>query len=294
MFHTFELCRSNCPPEPSEEDGKPQNTAFLFDRRACEECCRRKSRCDRLQPYGSCVYYKKPHLCRYREKKTVLAVRIIHPSLGFPYHRKLSVVGLQYRDVPKRLFLSVQLESLVHFTREQLMNILLFDQRDGSNTISSLSSDTASTLHASMELESDTYGEECCLETLETVPVQLEPDREVQQDLTHGVSDDVNSLSPVAQSSCYLGVSLINAVIKVMILIDPSAISYQASLPSAKSQSGLESQLLLGTDYRDYDRENHRPLASTLNAPSTRIVQEVAPLTFHAGLKLIDAFFTNI
>ncbi|KAJ5663535.1 fungal-specific transcription factor domain-containing protein [Penicillium longicatenatum] len=89
---------------------------------------------------------------------------------------------------------------------------------------------------------------------------------------------------------------------KVMILIDPSAISYLSSFPSAKnqsgyerqSQSGFERQLQVGTDYREYDRENHRLLASNLNAPSTGMVQEVALLTFDAELKLVDAFFTNI
>lgn len=71
------------------------------------------------------------------------------------------------------------------------------------------------------------------LESLQTMPEDLEDNRPfTRMDLVEGVSDDVNALSLSSrQPSSYLGVSSIQAVLKVIVWLDPGAFSYFSRTP---------------------------------------------------------------
>lgn len=182
----------------------------------------------------------------------------------------------------------MQLELLFDLTREQLLNTLLFDRMDHSSQVSQTPPGTALISQAQAEIDNDTHGEESCLEVLESIPVQSDPNSEYGQDLVDSISDDVNSLYPVAQSRCYPGVSSIRAVIKVIILIDPGSLSYLSSKPKAQVQFNQ------APNFRDRASGNHSSLISHSSGFSAGTIQEDTLLDFSAGLELIGAFFDRI
>jgi hypothetical protein len=166
--------------------------------------------------------------------------------------------------------------------------MLLFDQTDNSNTVSQTPPGAALTSQAQADIDNDTHGEESCLEVLEIVPVQPDLNPDYRQDLVNSISDDINSLYPVVQSCCYLGVSSISAVMKVMIWIDPSSLSCLFSEPRAKVQFNQ------ATNFRDRATENHISPISHSSGFSSVTIQEDTILDFNAGLELVDAFFDRI
>jgi hypothetical protein len=72
------------------------------------------------------------------------------------------------------------------------------------------------------------------LESLQSMPEELPNSRNTSStDLVEGVSDDVNALSlSTRQPSSYLGVSSIQAVIKVIVWLDPGCASYFSRTPA--------------------------------------------------------------
>lgn len=75
------------------------------------------------------------------------------------------------------------------------------------------------------------------------MPEELDDSRPSSTDLVAGVSDDVNALSLSArQPSSYLGVSSIQAVLKVIVWLDPGCATYFSRTPPTQpaDQVGLE------------------------------------------------------
>lgn len=88
------------------------------------------------------------------------------------------------------------------------------------------------------------------LESLQTMPEELDDSRAASSsDLVEGISDDVNALYLSArQPSSYLGVSSIQAVLKVIVWLDPGCAAYFSRTPLTQPNDhvGLEYDPQLG------------------------------------------------
>jgi len=58
---------------PQAADKVPSSSARRVNR-SCVECTRRKVKCDGRQPCGSCLYYRVPDACEYRQRSRRNAV----------------------------------------------------------------------------------------------------------------------------------------------------------------------------------------------------------------------------
>ncbi|GFF40287.1 hypothetical protein IFM58399_05870 [Aspergillus lentulus] len=196
MFHTFEVRHSPCTETRDERRGRRPGL------RACKECRRRKIRCTGTHPCEPCLYYKKPELCRYSDPRV--------PHSGTRDNG--SHADSQYRSVLERLFPSVSLQSLVALTREELLD-LLRDSILGSDRPPPQPPESLDEEHSRSSLEAMSMG------NAESGEVNAVNDKD-------GVSDDVNALSMATRPpSTYLGISSINAVLKVISWVNPESMA---------------------------------------------------------------------
>lgn len=149
----------------------------------------------------------------------------------------------EYRSVLEKLFPDVPPESLVNLSREKLLELTT-----GSASYSLASAHPASpATSGSVEAHvSPLSNEDDNLESLQSMPEELDNIRQPStNDLIVGVSDDVNALSLSARpSSSYLGVSSIQAVLKVIVWLDPGAAAYFSRTPPTQpSDSGVDFNL---------------------------------------------------
>ncbi|EAW16458.1 putative C6 transcription factor [Aspergillus fischeri NRRL 181] len=197
MFHTFELRHSN-PRTATGEQRRGRRPGL----RACKECRRRKIRCTGTHPCEPCLYYKKPELCRYSDPRV--------PHSGTRDHG--SHPDSQYRSVLERLFPSVSLQSLASLTREELLD-LLRDSILGSDRPPPQPPERPGEEHSRSSLEAISMG------NADTGEVNAVNDKD-------DVSDDVNALSMATRPpSTYLGISSINAVLKVISWVNPESMA---------------------------------------------------------------------
>ncbi|KAJ5109600.1 hypothetical protein N7532_002245 [Penicillium argentinense] len=203
MFHTFEGFEN--PTAASPARNRPTERRESVGRRvttlrACTSCRHRKIKCDGEKPCEACRWYKKSDQCHYSDPR---------PSRSYQRHvEKLSTTLDEYRSVLSKLFPDLAPESLVNLSREKLLEL------------------------------TGTYDN---LESLQSMPEELDDSRHTSSsDLVEGVSDDVNALSLSArQPSSYLGVSSIQAVLKVIVWLDPGCAAYFARTPT-RGQTCLE------------------------------------------------------
>lgn len=66
MFHTFEGFGTPARTNDRSGDGHPARRATA---QACEQCRRRKIRCDGERPCEACRWYKKAELCHYSDPR---------------------------------------------------------------------------------------------------------------------------------------------------------------------------------------------------------------------------------
>ncbi|RHZ63552.1 hypothetical protein CDV55_104814 [Aspergillus turcosus] len=238
MFHTFEIHHN---PRPATRDQQRGRRPGL---RACKECRRRKIRCTGTHPCEPCLYYKKPELCRYSDPRV-------------PHSRTRDDgpdADSQYRSVLERLFPSVSLQSLVTRTREELLDLL----RD-----SVLASDGPPPQSPESPLEDHSRS------SLEAMSTGNAESGEVNAG-DNDVSDDVNALSMATRPpSTYLGISSINAVLKVIKWVNPESMARPTTTPS-----------------RNKPRELQVPKLTTSLIPPTQ--------SQASDLQLIDAYFNFI
>ncbi|KAF7128384.1 hypothetical protein CNMCM5793_003114 [Aspergillus hiratsukae] len=238
MFHTFEIHHN---PRPATRDQQRGRRPGL---RACKECRRRKIRCTGTHPCEPCLYYKKPELCRYSDPRV-------------PHGRTRDDgpdADSQYRSVLERLFPSVSLQSLVTRTREELLDLL----RD-----SILASDGPPPQSPESPLEDHSRS------SLEAMSVGNAESGEVNTGDNEDVSDDVNALSMATRPpSTYLGISSINAVLKVIKWVNPESMARPTTTPMRNKPGQLQV-----------------PKLPTLIAPTQSQASD---------LQLIDAYFNFI
>ena len=71
--HSDESAPSMTPPRTAVPSTAPPPSSRKVNK-SCLECTRRKVRCDGRQPCGSCVYYRAPDACVYRQRSKRNAV----------------------------------------------------------------------------------------------------------------------------------------------------------------------------------------------------------------------------
>lgn len=157
------------------------------------------------------------------------------------FHRhveKLSTTLEEYRSILGKLFPNFAPESLINLPREKLLELTTASSGSHIQGLShhAESPATSTSLEAHV---SPLSNDDDNLEALQTMPEELPDSRNASStDLVEGVSDDVNALSLSArQPSSYLGVSSLQAVIKVIVWLDPGCASYFSRTPPSEQEN---------------------------------------------------------
>ncbi|KAF7586213.1 hypothetical protein BBP40_009292 [Aspergillus hancockii] len=270
MFHTFEGFENPTSAAPARGRGERQQSVGrrVTTLRACTSCRHRKIKCDGEKPCEACRWYKKADQCHYAD-----------PRPSRRHVEKLSTTLDEYRAVLEKLFPDIPPENLINLSREKLIELtgkLSLLQTQPPHPASPATS-------ASVEAHvSPVSHEDGNLESLQTMPEESS-DSQVSgyTEMSNNFSDDVNALSLSSrQPSSYLGVSSINAVLKVILCLDSGALSYfsRPSVPTGSRESTL-----------DY------PSSETQSWPVQEPQQPMTPPQRHRPVsetQLLDAYFT--
>ncbi|KAG2420673.1 hypothetical protein HFD88_000287 [Aspergillus terreus] len=230
MFHTFDGSESASRAAPGrqgpggergETTGRRVTTA-----RACTSCRHRKIKCDGERPCEACRWYRKADQCHYAHPRTSDSKRV----------KEVSATLDTYRRVLGTLFPNVNVESLDNLPREKLLEVLAAQSQQSPGSIPQPSSSPTATL-ASVATHGDST-EDDNLELLQTMPAEpLDRQHTGSTDPDQGLSDDVNGLALCArQPSSYLGISSTQAVLKVIVLLNPGCASYLSRKPTSAGE----------------------------------------------------------
>ncbi|KAJ5761632.1 hypothetical protein N7533_003671 [Penicillium manginii] len=236
MFHTFEGFENPGAASPASNFNRPPTerresvSRRVTTLRACTSCRHRKIKCDGEKPCEACRWYKKSDQCQYSD-----------PRPSRRHVEKLSTTLDEYRNILGKLFPNIAPESLVNLPREKLLE--LTSSYSPLTSMASTHSVTAPhpaspATSASVDAHvSPLSNEDDNLESLQSMPEEVDDSRHTSSsDLVEGVSDDVNALSLSARhTSSYLGVSSIQAVLKVIVWLDPGCASYFDRTPPTSS-----------------------------------------------------------
>ncbi|KAI1340062.1 fungal-specific transcription factor domain-containing protein [Xylariaceae sp. FL0016] len=108
MFHNFNAHQ----PAPAPAPAAPRRL-----NKSCSECTRRKVKCDGADPCESCINYKVPQLCNYRQRTRRHAVsRSAHEGIAEQLKSRTCVL--------EQLFPATDLDSLTGKSRNELLTIL--------------------------------------------------------------------------------------------------------------------------------------------------------------------------
>ncbi|KAG0155351.1 hypothetical protein PDIDSM_926 [Penicillium digitatum] len=185
--------------------------------RACTSCRHRKIKCDGEKPCEACRWYKKPGLCNYTGPRS-------SPSQP----EKSTITSPDYKSTLERLFPDTAPENIANFSRDKLLELMAAGGSQSQHSQPQDSSIVASSLNTH---DSALSGEMPGLESLHTIPgEQLDEIHSASASESVGhISDDVNALSLSARHpTSYLGVSSIQAALKVIAWLHPAANSYFA------------------------------------------------------------------
>ncbi|CAK1361704.1 Lactose regulatory protein LAC9 [Cercospora beticola] len=265
MYNTFQITTASSSAEQGEsgKSGRPNAASRrISTSNACVECRRRKIRCDGLQPCAQCQWYQHPEQCVYAKP-----VQRVVPSRKLV--EKLQSQVEQYHAVFARLFPGKDVEDFVSLPRAELIDMAV-----------TLPAASASPSHAPDRLlaksESVKKSEGAdSLDALEQAPEQDPNTDEAKRlrDKIQGISDDINGLSlSIDRASSYVGVSSINAAMKVIFKTAPMARPYIAQ---AQAETAAPSR---SSTPPPYDRD-----------PDP---QELPPAD--EGNRLIDSYFAHV
>lgn len=216
MYHTFQAtAASNGTPESRPDKARRQRAAV---RNACNDCRRRKIRCDGGQPCNQCVWYKQIPLCAYtapeqRRTSSKKSLREVQAQLR------------RHQTVLARLFPGRDVDQLLLLPRDDLLALTARPLAHGCSDEGPPS--TGAALYLDQESTSDDESDD--LKSLEQAPThQIQPNESPHR--SHAinlVSDDVNSLSlRVDKPSSYVGISSISTAFKVIFKIIPEVRAY--------------------------------------------------------------------
>ncbi|KGO36724.1 Transcription factor, fungi [Penicillium expansum] len=225
--------------------------------RACTSCRRRKIKCDGEKPCEACRWYKKPELCGYTGPRS---------SQSQP--EKVTIPSPDYKSTLERLFPDTAPENIANFSRDKLLDLMT---AGGSQSQYSQPQDSSIAAASLDTHDSALSGEMPGLESLHTIPgEQLDEIHcaSASESVGH-ISDDVNALSLSARHpTSYLGVSSIQAALKVIAWLHPAVNSYFAH-----------------SMCKDQD-----PQPTDSLPPSQTVPQPGTPPTEH---QMLDAYFLN-
>ncbi|KAJ5109511.1 Transcription factor [Penicillium angulare] len=269
MFHTFEGFENPTTTAPAKTRPVAERRESVSRRvttlRACTSCRHRKIKCDGEKPCEACRWYKKADQCHYSD-----------PRPSRRHVEKLSTTLDEYRVILGRLFPNIPPESLVNLSREKLLE-LTSAPSSSVQVQTHMQHATSPSTSGSMEAHvSPLSHEDDNLESLQSMPEELEGTRHGHHiDLVEGVSDDVNALSLSSrQPSSYLGVSSIQAVLKVILWLDPGCASFFARTPPITSRDDIP---------LEFDAQSTWPPRPPMTPPQPSI----AP----TEMQMLDAYF---
>ncbi|KAF2461875.1 fungal-specific transcription factor domain-containing protein, partial [Lineolata rhizophorae] len=260
--------------------GRPAGSRRISTSNACVECRRRKIRCDGAQPCGQCQWYQHPEACGYAKP----AQRVV-PSRKLVDRLQAQVEALH--KVLERVFPGrspADVEALARLSREELLNL-------------ALSLPAAATQHQQQQqkqqssVQSSTPMSEGAesLEALEQAPDQ-DPEWDEERrhkDKIQGISDDVNGLSmSVDRQSSYVGISSIQAALKVIVRVAPVARRY--IVQSAAYDTALPSR-----SNSPRPRPRTRPRPHPHSHPQDDDVTALPPPAVE-GQRLVDTYFDRV
>ncbi|KAK4900717.1 hypothetical protein LTR49_027417 [Elasticomyces elasticus] len=204
------------PPEPSEADCDKKSSKRISILNACDECRRRKIRCDGDKPCGQCGWYQHPQRCVYSKPTQ----RVIPSRKALD---KLQRDSDHHRPIVSRVFPGQKLETLAGLPREQLV-------------------DLAVTLPAPQVSPSHQIDQSRCIrETARARPPIDEAKRHRHK--VNAISDDVKGLFlSMQKQSSYVGIYSVSAALRVILKIAPFvrthiARTYNETVPPSRSTS---------------------------------------------------------
>ena len=248
MFHNFQVAGNSANSNASASRNNPKTRRQSSTTHACEECRRRKIRCDGKQPCSHCEWYKHPKLCKYSKKQP----RVV------PSQRLLDELNTALKSSQKviqKLFPNTDLNLLGELPRQELVDLI-----NSASSRTPSSGDSPRTNSASDHpTPSRTKSEDNNSVNLESLEQEPSPDAnwdesKVGPNGIPPIADDVNALSMnVNRQSSYLGVSSIAAALRVIskinkalehvIVSSPTRTGHATGSNSPRRYNGIEETL---------------------------------------------------
>ena len=278
MFTSWQASPGPSSTPPASRNS-PKSRRQSSTTHACEECRRRKIRCDGKLPCSHCEWYKHPKLCRYAKKQPrVVPSQRLLADLSDSLARAQKVLG--------QLFPDADVGRLGALPRHELVDLIhAANAKTPSSGVGGGASppvpqaEPAPFAPAAPSLERNRSEADESRSTLEALEPEPEPDAnwdEAEKFDAPGlpaVSDDVNALNmSVRSASSYLGVSSIAAALRVM----------------SKINKPLGHVILGNAGQTDEDSDAASSLSTSADSPTT-----IAQPTLSEP-SLIDAYFDQV
>ncbi|EFQ30604.1 fungal specific transcription factor domain-containing protein [Colletotrichum graminicola] len=240
MFHSFDSRRS-----PSASAAAAPTLPRKVNR-SCQECTRRKVKCDGGHPCASCQYYKVADSCEYRQRSRRHAVS----------RSTLEKTAEKLRDqsrVLQELFPDVSVDDLLGKSRAELLALLPRDSLSGTRPAVPQAGLLPAGVVSTAAPEEDGNEDE---DDVPDDPTQLSESGEAANDrrweesahqpTTIRASDDINAVSLATDQhhSSYLGVTSVSAVLRAIFRLCPAAKEHTAQRVKTWNDAQNQSQLL--------------------------------------------------
>ncbi|KAF6797484.1 C6 transcription factor [Colletotrichum sojae] len=253
MFHSF-----NSRSPAGSASGSPAPARKV--NRSCQECTRRKVKCDGGHPCASCQYYKVADACEYRQRSRRHAVS--RSTLEKASEQLQAQSRILYE-----LFPDVPLSDLIGKTRPQLLALL---PRDSLYNINSAPQDPSPAgISAADEDDDDDNGQDDSTQISENG----EPANDRRWDESAAAhqpvaairaSDDINAISLATDQHrrSYLGVTSMSAVLRAIFRLCPAAKEHTAQRAKSLAESS-------STSLPHFHHHQSLPPLSLLGTPSS-------------------------
>ncbi|KAL0776184.1 hypothetical protein CaCOL14_007471 [Colletotrichum acutatum] len=234
MFHSFDSHRS-----PEGSAGSSPTTSRKVNR-SCQECTRRKVKCDGGHPCASCQYYKVADSCEYRQRSRRHAVS----------RSTLEKTSEQLRaqsSVLQKLFPDVDVNDLVGKSRAELLSLLPRESLFAlGSSVPQADPSPAGVSAADEDDDDDRHDDSAQNSENGDAANERRWDEPAQQPATLGSSDDINAVSLATDQHrrSYLGVTSMSAVLRVIFRLCPAAKEHTAQRAKAWNDVHYQSQLL--------------------------------------------------
>ncbi|WYZ45072.1 hypothetical protein EsH8_VIII_000388 [Colletotrichum jinshuiense] len=232
MFHSFDSRRS---PTASAA-GSPAPSRKV--NRSCQECTRRKVKCDGGHPCSSCQYYNVADTCEYRQRSKRHAVS--RSTL-----EKTSEQLQAQSRILRELFPDIPVDNLIGKSREELLALLPQTSQFGLRSVVPQPDPSPTGISAADE---DDDGPDDSTQISENGEAANDRrwDESSQQPATIRASDDINAISLATDQHrrSYLGVTSMSAVLRAIFRLCPAAKEHTAQRAKTWTESQYQSQLM--------------------------------------------------